>query len=62
MKFHLKRDCSALREGQEMVRRRGGQMSPIERVTPGSRQTAEIIRRNPCRTCVLSTIPWSQRS
>lgn len=49
--FHLNPRCGSLEKGQDIVRARGGIVSPIEVVDP-SQQSTELRRRRACRTCV----------
>ena len=48
IRFHSRPDCETLLEGQEQVRQKGGDVSPIERVGRGS---ARLLDRDPCRNC-----------
>jgi hypothetical protein len=46
--FHSSASCELLREGQEIVSRRGGRPEPIERV---AYVEAVAVGREPCRGC-----------
>lgn len=45
--FHLKTDCSALLEGQQLVRDRGGNPAPLQS------GYLDVVKhsRKPCKTC-----------
>ena len=46
--FHTTPDCTALVQGQEKVRRRGGNQEPIE---AAHTMSGVVDRRVPCRAC-----------
>ena len=47
-KYHRTPDCDNLRRGQDIVRDRGGEVSPIRRV---ALHEAKKMNRKPCRKC-----------